>query len=359
MRTYLITGSSGFIGMSLARRLMNENQQVNLLVRSPAKIRHLEKPGVQIFQGDITDPASVENAMAGCTHVFHLAAHARSFEEDPQIFDRINTQGTQNVLEAALKLGVKRVVFTSTAGTFGVTTADVLADENSERPEILETDYARTKRKAEKLCNDYYQRGLDIVTVYPTRVYGPGVINESNSLTKLLNLVLEGKWRVIPGDGKTYGNYVFVDDVVNGLLLALEKGKKGEDYILGGENLTFDELFGVMKTVTGSKTRMFHAPFIALYLAAGTMVAYAHLTGNRPLISPAWVKRYLSHRKLSSLKAVEELGYHITPLSEGFRTTVNWILHHKISEETQTENKLHSNGIITSENIKRNNNIQE
>jgi farnesol dehydrogenase len=325
MERYFITGSTGFIGMELAKRLQNEGKSLHLLVRSLEKARGLQNPGTTIFQGDLTDSAAVSKAMYGCTHVFHLAAFAKPFASDPSVFIAINLDGTRHVLDAALKHGVKKVVFTSTAGTFGITSENEDADETSEKPTEYFTDYARTKRQAELLCNEYLKKGLSVVTLYPTRVFGPGIVNESNAVTKMLDLYQKGKWRIIPGNGKTFGNYVYVGDVVNGHIQAMEKGKSGEGYILGGENVTFDGLFRAMGEATGKKHVLFKIPYPILWFAALLLVGVAKLTGKPPLITPDWVRRYLQHRRLSAQKSINEIDYTITPLVKGFNITSSWL----------------------------------
>lgn len=325
MKKYFITGGTGFIGKELTKHLLKEGNEVNLLIRDRKKAEEFTQSGVKLFTGDITDANSVDEAMKGCTHVFHLAAYAKPFAKDPAVFDLINIEGTRNVLDAALKHDVKKVVFTSTAGTFGITSENEDATEASEKPGRYYTEYARTKREAEKLCEEYFKKGLDIVIVNPTRVFGPGVISEGNSITKILSLYQKGKWRIIPGNGKTYGNYVFVGDIINGHILAMEHGKPGENYILGGENLTFNELFARMSRVTGKKFRMVHIPYPVLWAAAAIMVAFARLSMKQPLISPGWVKRYLQHRRLSVIKAQNDLGYEVTPVETGLKLTVEWL----------------------------------
>jgi NAD+-dependent farnesol dehydrogenase len=335
MNKYFITGSTGFIGKELTKKLLKQGEHVHILVRDRKKAEELNHPGVTIFKGDITDYSAVEEAMQGCSHVFHLAALAKPFSKDVTAFDSINIDGTRNVLEAALKYGISKIVFTSTAGTFDTTSEFDDATEGSPKPETYFTDYARTKRVAEKICDEYIGKGINIVTVYPTRVFGPGLLSESNSISKILNLYQKGKWRVIPGNGKTYGNYVYIDDVINGHLLAMQKGKTGEGYILGGENLTFDEFFSTIKRVSGKEYALFHIPYPLLWMGSAIMVLFARLFNRQPLISPGWVKRYLQHRRLSSSKSIKDLDYRITPFETGLSLTLKWLNQNKICNEKQ------------------------
>ncbi len=335
MARYFVTGSTGFIGKELAVRLLKADNQVHILVRDKKKAEDLINVNTSVFEGNITDYTMVEKAMQGCSYVFHLAAHAKSFDEDPSVFDKININGTRNILEAALKNGILKVVFTSTAGTFDVTTDCEDANEQSQKPDEYFTDYTRTKREAEMLCDHYYKMGLNIVIVNPTRVFGHGLIGESNSITRILKLYCQGKWRIIPGSGNTYGNYVFVDDVVEGHLMAMAKGKPGDSYILGGENLTFNNLFASIKKASCRNYTLFHIPYPILWTGAAIMVAFARLFKRRPLISPAWVTRYLQHRRLTSKKAVEELGYRITPVEKGLKLTIKWLKDNELNDEKQ------------------------
>ncbi len=322
---YLITGSTGFIGGALAKHLAEAGHDLHLLVRSTARAASLGIAGARVFEGDITDAVSVQAAMKGCTHVFHLAAFAKPVAKEPDTFRIINVEGTRNVLEAAMKEGVKRVVFTSSAGTFGVTGAEQDADENSPRPKHHHTEYAATKKQAEDLCNDYRARGLDVIIVYPSRVYGPGLLSESNAVTKILRMYDKGRWRIIPGSGKTIGNYAYINDVVQGHELAMTRGRECGDYILGGENASFNYFFNAMRHATGKKRLLVRIPFPILWFAAALMVAFGALVRRPAMITPGWVRRYLQHRRLSSSKAIEELGYCITPLAEGFSKTLEWM----------------------------------
>jgi len=325
MNKYFVSGGTGFIGIELIKKLIRSGNIVHLLVRDKNKTKIFNQSGITVFEGDITSYSEVDEAMQGCSHVFHLAAHAKPFAKDPAIFDRINIDGTRNILEAALKYGISKIVFTSTGGTFGTTSEFDDAFEESPKPETYFTDYARTKRVAEKICDEYIGKGLNIVTVYPTRVFGPGLLSESNGISKILKLYQKGKWRIIPGNGKTFGNYVYIDDVVNGHLQAMQKGKPGENYILGGENLTFDELFSIIKRISAKDYSLFHIPYPLLWALAAIMVSFARLFNRQPLISPGWVKRYLQHRRLSSLKATKELDYRITPVETGLSITLKWL----------------------------------
>ena len=321
----LITGGTGFIGKELVLGLISNGYDIRLLARSADRAADIRLPASSIFVGDVTDFSSVKSAIKGCTHVFHLAAVAKPDVKDPGVFRRVNVEGTRNVLEAALQQGIKRVVFTSTAGIFPATGPDGDAVESGPRQESSQTDYITTKIEAETLCRDYVARGLDVVSVYPSRVFGPGVISTSNAVTKIIRLFLRGRWRMIPGNGKSMGNYVFIDDVVEGHMLAMQKGKSGEGYLLGGENVSFNEMFSILKEVSGKRYFLFRIPYPVMWFVAFLMMVHGKLFRRPAMISPAWVGRYLEHRCISSRKAMEELGYRITPLEKAFEKTIDWL----------------------------------
>lgn len=325
MTRYFITGSTGLIGLALTRKLTESGCAMNLLVRSARKADSLVSDGISVFEGDVTDYTSVEKAMYGCTHVFHLAAFAKPYAKDPEIFDRVNVEGTRNVLEAALKNKIRKVVYTSTAGVFEITGPDDDANESSVKPEEYYTDYIRTKRAAEMVCGDYARKGLDIITTYPTRVFGPGIISDSNGIVRILKLYDKGRWRIIPGDGQTFGNYVYVGDVAGGLIKAMDHGKPGESYILGGENLSFNDLFQIMGAVTQKDYTLFHLPYPLLWTVTSLMVVVSRFLHKKVIISPGWVHRYLHHRRMSSQKALDEINYEITPVREGLKKTLEWL----------------------------------
>lgn len=330
--TCFLTGSTGFIGNALLKALVSRGDTVHILVRRRLKTDLQEHPLVRVFTGDVTDIASICRAMEGCTRVFHLAAMAKAWSKDPGLLEKTNVDGTANVLDCALRQQVERVVFTSSAGT--IPPSDQLSDCDENSVQNLEplTGYALTKARAEKICREYAARGLHVVIVNPSRVYGPGLLTESNAVTRIIDLVGKGKWRIIPGDGTSYGNYVFIDDVVQGHLLAMEKGLSGERYILGGDNLTFSEMFNLIKKVSGSGKKIFRIPAGLLLSVAHLMVLASRISGTSPVITPEWVRNYLRHHRISSEKAQKMLGYQVTPFETGVYQTVKWLENGKGNE---------------------------
>jgi farnesol dehydrogenase len=324
MSNVLVTGATGFVGKQLALRLAVSGHTVHALYRSEAKIEGLKHPNIKPFKGALGDLASIDNAMKGCDQVYHLAAFAAVWTRNAEEIYEQNVQGTVNILESARKLGVKRVVYTSTAGVFGPSGEN----PNTEDSPLAETHfihYDRSKVQAEQKVKAYAKDGMDVVIVHPTRVYGPGKLGDSNGVTRMIRDYLNGNWHIIPGNGKSVGNYVFIDDVVDGHILAMEKGRKGERYLLGGSDLSFNEFFRILKEVTGSRYFLIKIPLFAGIFIASIMLTFAKLTGRMPLITPGLLKRYSHNWAVSSEKARTELGYDPVDFRGGLHRTVEWL----------------------------------
>ncbi len=319
-----VTGGTGFIGYRLVETLAGKGYEVNVLVRRTKDFEN-KFQNVKVFEGDLFNIEVLDKAISGCEFIFHLAAYANIWSKDKTLAFRTNVTGTKNILELALKHNVKKVVFTSSAATLPPAINTELVDESFPVPKKYLTEYEITKQQAEQLCIEYSQKGLHVVIVNPSRVYGPGFLNKSNSLTILIKKYIEGKWRIIPGDGSQIGNYVFVDDVVSGHIQALEKGRSGERYILGGTNISFNDFFSLLAKVSERKFRMFHLPVSIMMIVAKFELFMAENFGKRPLITPPWIKRYQQNRPLSADKAKKELQYSITPLSAGIEKTISWL----------------------------------
>ncbi|MBW6536218.1 MAG: NAD-dependent epimerase/dehydratase family protein [Mariniphaga sp.] len=321
----LVTGATGFIGNRLVQELLNRKMQVHVLVRSKNKLPADIREKVTVFCGDITNQAAVDSATKNCESIFHLAGFAGIWSKDKTIPFRTNVEGTKNILETALRNNIQKVVFTSSAATFSSSAQGELIDENYPLPDTYFTEYEQTKREAEQICLDYCTKGVDTVIVNPTRVFGPGLLNKSNSVSILIKNYMKGTWRIIPGDGNQIGNYVFIDDVVNGHILALERGIPGEKYILGGTNISYNKFFDTIAEVGDKKYKLFHLPHPVMYAFSKFELFCAETFGKPPLITPPWVKRYNQNRPVSSQKAIEDLSYSVTPLPEGIEKTILWL----------------------------------
>lgn len=320
-----ITGSNGFIGSSLARRLASEGHEVICLVRSPQKSLHRNGKAIQHVVGDIMTKEILLNGMHKCDWVFHLAAYAKPWSKDKNLPYKINVEGTENVLDAALKNGVKKVIFTSSAAVIGPSGEHSSVNENTIRTTTYFNEYEETKALAEVKAQFYVLKGLNTVIVNPTRVFGPGPLNQSNSVTKMLKGFDKGTWRILPGDGSKTGNYAFIDDVVSGHLLAAEKGISGERYVLGGENVSFRELFNLFAKATGHNRFLLPLPVSVMISLTNFLEFQYRITNIPPPLTSPWVKKYLENWNLSSEKAIVNLGYTITPLEDAIQKTLTWL----------------------------------
>lgn len=319
----LLTGGTGFIGDVLSRKLTAAGETVHLLVRDPAKAVALSGPYTRIFKGDIYDADSVSKAMKGCNRVYHCAGYAKLWARDKSVFYTINVEGTRNILEEACKQQAEKVVFTSSSAVWGPNPYKTITEDDP-RLVAYDNDYDLSKHMAEELVNEYVQKGLNAVIVNPTRVYGPGRLSYSNAFTRLLSLALNGKTVVLPASSKTIGNYAFVNDVADGHIKAMEKGQNGERYILGGENLSYEKLFEKVKIKAGN-VKLLRLPGPVMKLAGWIQLLRSALFKTEPAYTPGMLKRYFSNMALSSQKAIEHLGYHITPFDEGLDKTIEFI----------------------------------
>ncbi len=338
-----VTGGTGFIGTRLVQALIDRGHAVRVLSRQTAPEpppgfdwpdggpwRHRR---VELVRGDVTDPDSLIRAMKGCSRVFHLAAYARNWAPDPQVFFEVNVRGTRNVFHAAEESGVRRVVWTSTIMTFGPTPPGVIGDEDMPRiTDRFYTEYEETKTIAEREALGRAREGFPVVIVNPTRVYGPGHLTEGNALSTLIDDYDRGKVPILPNRGVNVANYALVDDVAEGHLLAMEKGRVGQRYILGGENVSLKEFFRIIDRVSGK--RHFQLPIFKIMplLFAVFQKKRAQWFNVYPRITPGWVRTFLTDWAYGCRKAQQELGYRPTPLVEGIRTTYRWL--QRVREES-------------------------
>ncbi len=321
-----VTGATGFLGSRLLSALLERGHSVRALAR-PASLREpLRHENLDWVTGDILDRESLKRSLEGCAQVYHLAACAKNWTRDPSFFDRLNVGGTRNVLEAARDAGARRIVYTSTVVVLGPTPNGVIGDEDRPRsePRFL-TKYEESKAAAEEEVRRMAAQGLPVVLVHPTRAYGPGRLTEGNAVSRMIDLYLRGRLPVLLNRGRNVGTYALVDDLVQGHLLAMEKGRPGERYILGGENTTLGGLFSMVDTLTGRRHLQLNVPPALARVYASWEEKKAERFGLPPWITPGWVETFLQDWAYSSTKAGRELGYRITPLREGLRRTLEWL----------------------------------
>jgi len=320
-----ITGSTGFIGARLTQRLLQDGHHVHALVRSTSKAAPLVHPALTLFKGDLLDEKSVSAAMAGCEAVFHLAAYAKVWARDPATYFDLNVLGTEAVMRAAVQHQVKKAVITGTAGVWGPSLRGPIREDRSRDIDFL-NEYESSKALADSRVKDYIiKHGIHTVFVCPTRVYGPHLIGDTASVNKLIERYLFRGWKIIPGRGDQIGNYIFIDDVVEGHLRALEKGETGRSYILGGVNATYNELFGMLGRISGITRHMVHLPYRIQILFARLQLLGARWFGQEPLLTPAWLGKSLYDWEVDPSRMTEELGIQPIGLEDGLAKTVEWL----------------------------------
>ncbi|HAD12157.1 MAG TPA: hypothetical protein DCF33_06930 [Saprospirales bacterium] len=324
MKKILITGASGYIGGVLAERLAADGNQVVALVRTLPESGN-RSAGITWIKGDLHDMPKLNEAMREVEQVYHVAAYAQPWAKDRSTFQRINVDGAENVFQAAENQGVRRVVFTSTAGVFGPCRNNQPVHEGSQPWTRVYTAYDQSKIAAENLAKARAAKGQEIVIVNPSRVYGPGHPATINAVNKMMQLYLKGMFRFMPGDGTGMGNYVYIDDVINGHILAMKKGIPGENYILGGENMSYRSFFKEVANASAKHFHMLHMPVGLMQFSAWIMQLRANWFGIPPAITPEWVDRFKVNWMLSHQKASDVLGYQTTPMDQGINNTVHWL----------------------------------
>ncbi|MFB3827407.1 MAG: hopanoid-associated sugar epimerase [Bryobacteraceae bacterium] len=317
MKPTLVTGVSGFVGWHVARVLAARGHCVRALVRPASRLRELD---VESVQGDLREPGSLERAAAGCGLLFHVAADYRLWARDSGEMYRSNVEGTRNVLEAARKAGVERVVYTSTVGAIGIP-KDKPGDENT--PVSLADmagAYKRSKFMAEQVALEFARSGFPVVIVNPTAPVGDHDFKPTPTGKIILDYLRGGMPAVID----TGLNVVDVRDVAEGHWLACERGRPGERYILGGENLALAQIIGVLAKITGGRAPAVKLPWGAAFTAGLFSTGWARITGRPPRVPLDAVRMARKKMWVSSDKARRELGYQPGPAAEALRRAVEW-----------------------------------
>lgn len=319
----LITGGNGYIGSHLTNTLLEKGYSLHALIYPGTDASELLAQGVKVFTGDIRDYRSVERAAEGCEQVYHLASYVSLWAPEPDIFYDINVKGTQNLLNVCRNSSVRRVLICSSCAVFGPSENGDIVDETTDYSARLKGHYEWSKFQQVEVAKNYLKDGLEIVFVYPARVFGPRIKSAKSAVSSIIEGVLRGSWHIIPGNGKSVANYVFVNDVVKGMLLAMEKGGNGEGYILSGSHATYGELFAMVLEAAARQPRHFtRIPYPVMWLAGAVMELYAILFGKRPPITRHSAWKLNTNWRVSGEKIRQSLGFRPTPLREAIRMTV-------------------------------------
>ncbi len=318
----LVTGATGFIGSRVLRRLIEKGAKVRALVRKESNLENIEGLPVEIVYGDLRNYSSLLNALDGCNFLFHVAADYRLWVPNPENMYRTNVHGTVNIMKAALEKGIKRIVYTSSVATLGLNPNG--SPSNEDTPSSLSDmigHYKRSKFLAEEKVREMVKKyGLPAVIVNPSTPIGPGDIKP----TPTGRIIIEAASGRMPAYVDTGLNIVHVDDVAEGHILALEKGRIGERYILGGENLTLRELLEKISKFTGRPSPKIRiSPDIILPLAY-LVEALARITKKEPFMTVDGVKMSKKKMFFSIEKAKRELGYMPRPVDKAIKDSIDW-----------------------------------
>ncbi|MEA2403099.1 MAG: hypothetical protein QOK00_3502 [Thermoleophilaceae bacterium] len=319
----LVTGATGKVGHAVARALVERGDEVRALVRNPGNASGVLPPGVEPLRGDVTDPASVESAVAGCELVFNAMGLPEQWFADPDIFDRVNARGSETVVRAAGAAGARRVVHTSTIDVFHADRGQAF-DESELADYPKGTAYERSKQRAEQLALvAARETGIELVIVNPAAVYGPGPGRDATSVEEgLLRPLLDGKRGAVPLLPPGGMGLVYSTGLAAGQLLAAERGTPGERYILCDGHMSFRELADTAVRLGGrGKVPAVMPVPLARALAAGGEVV-SRVVRRPPLLPRGQLYFFLWNARPQSGKAQRDLGWVPTPLAEGLAAVV-------------------------------------
>ena len=319
----LITGASGFVGSAILRQLLDAGHEVRALVRHGSNRRNLEGLALELCEGDLADPDSLRRALSGCTLLFHVAADYRLWIPDPAAMYRINVEGTRNLLRLAFDAGVERAVYTSSVAALGLRDDGAPAGETT--PVVVEHiigHYKRSKYLAEQAVLKLAGEGVPLIIVNPSTPVGPRDIKPTPTGRIILD-TLNGK---MPAYVDTGLNIVHVDDVAQGHMLALERGRPGERYILGGENMTLKAILEEICASAGLRPPRLKIPHNAIIPIAWIAERIAGITGREPFATVDSIRMAKKNMFFTSDKAREQLGYRWRPARLGIADAIHWFI---------------------------------
>ncbi|MBI3563831.1 MAG: NAD-dependent epimerase/dehydratase family protein [Elusimicrobia bacterium] len=323
MDSAFLTGGTGFVGASLARSLLAKGLKVRALARRGSDRRNLEGLGVELVEGGLLDREAIENAVAGCRYVFHVAADYRIWVPNPDEMYRANVDGTELVIRAAAKAGVERIVHCSSVAAVKVPDDHAPVDEASEYASAEEVvgHYKKSKYLSDVLARRLAKsEGLPVVIVNPAAPIGPRDVKPTPT-GRIVTDFMNGR---MPSYIDTGMNVVHVDDVAEGHWLAATKGRVGERYILGGENLTLKQVLDLLAEVTGRPAPRFQTPYAVAYAFGALDTALARMRGTEPMAPLDAIRMARHYMWFSSEKAKTELGYSSRPAKAALKDAADW-----------------------------------
>jgi dihydroflavonol-4-reductase len=319
MRAF-VTGATGFIGGHVARRLVETGWEVTALARSPERAAGLKELGVTIVPGDVTEPVTLHGPMAKADAVFHIAAWYQLGISDRMRMYQINVKGTENVLTAASDAEIPKIVYCSSVAVLGAHEPGEIPDETARHSGRYSSVYEETKWQAHELVREFVAEGVPIVSVMPTAVYGPG---DTSVLGTLLRFYGKG-WLIACPFMEAGVSWVRVEDVADGFLAAHDKGRPGEDYILGGDNATIREMLTRVAPLTGIRVPRLSIGPKLMRMSLPLSPIVGKFLKQPPGIVREGVETLTGSIEFSSEKARRELGYVFRSVEEGIPETVQW-----------------------------------
>ena len=314
----LVTGATGLVGGHMVAQLLERGRTVRALVRAPERLAPELRGRIRVVQGDLGRGPLPAPALAGVDTVLHLAACARAWSRDPAEFEVVNVRAVDRLLAAAAAAGVRRVVHVST-----VLTLPMLRPAAGTR---AATPYETTKLEGERLVDQWAAAGHDAVIVHPTRIYGPGPLNDANGVTRLVALYLAAPMVFRLADGDVQANYVHAADVAAGIIAAADRGRRGAHYVLGGENRSLRELLELVGILSGVRRRVVTIPRTAALAAAHAALLWGRMGGTAP-ITPDWMRSWFDDQRVQPSALTLELRYRPRPLEQGLGETIAWLRH--------------------------------
>jgi dihydroflavonol-4-reductase len=317
----LVTGATGFVGFHIAQLLLRKNVEVTALVRQETDASFLSRDGIDIYRGDLRDFTAVRNAMRGCSQVYHAGADYRLWVRDPATMYETNVKGTTNVMSAARELNTERVVYTSTAGTLAPgSKTRPSSEQTSVRASHMIGDYKKTKYIAEREVERFAGLGVPAVIVNPTAPIGAA----DRKPTPTGKIIVDFLNRRLPAYIDTGLNFVAVRDVALGHWLAASKGRTGERYLLGGDNMSLSQFLASLARIAGREPPRLKLPYAPVLFAAWINGLLAHVTGRCPLIPLTAVRMARHYMFFDCGKAEKELGFSKSPVTDAIQEAVRW-----------------------------------
>lgn len=326
MRVFL-TGGTGYVGGRLAAALVGAGHEIACLSRSVERAAGLAEMGAAVVAGDVTNFDAVDVDLSDFDCFIHSAALVKTRVADPHEFDRVNVEGVANTARRALDAGVGKFIYTSSFMALGPAGDDArpLDESAVHDPDHLHNDYERTKYLGLVEFDRWVERGLPGVALFPCVVYGPGALTSGNITAAAIADLLLGRLPGILGNGRRVCTYSYVEDVVAGHVQAIERGKPGERYILGGESVSIEDFVKMTAEIARVKAPKRHIPYWLAKIGALLEEAKASIAGREPKLTREVVEIYKHNWVYSCRKAGRELGYEVLPLAEGLQKTLRWV----------------------------------